>query len=79
MFSCRSHLKEFPGTLSRSPLPAGPTHPLNRVKDMGPPSVRRKRANIDHMRFAESLIPGSAIPSRLINPAGFDKIKPPAV
>jgi hypothetical protein len=46
---------------------------------MGPPSVRRKRANIDQMRFAESLIPGPAIPARLINPAGFDKIKPSAV
>jgi hypothetical protein len=31
------------------------------------------------MRPAAGPIPGSAIPSRLINPAGFDKAKPPAV
>jgi hypothetical protein len=43
---------------------------------MGPPSARRKRANGDQMRPAAGPIPGSAIPSRLINPAGFDKAKP---
>jgi hypothetical protein len=31
------------------------------------------------MRLAAGLIPGSAIPVRLINPGGFDKITPPAV
>jgi hypothetical protein len=46
---------------------------------MGPASAHRKRANIDQMRPAAGLIPGSAIPPRLINPAGFDKIKPPAI
>jgi hypothetical protein len=46
---------------------------------MGPLQARRKRAVVGQMRLAAGLIPGSAIALRLINPAGFDKITPPAV
>src|ERR1700687_6199970 len=64
----------FPDTLSRSPLQAGPTHPLDQLTwNMGPASARRKRPNGGQMRLAAGPIPGSAIVPRLINVAGFDK------
>jgi hypothetical protein len=46
---------------------------------MGPPSARRKRTTFGQMRAAAAPIPGSAIRTRLINPAGFDKAKPQAI
>jgi len=63
------HLNEFPDTLSRSPLPAGPD-PIRWIdnSNMGLPSARRKRTNIGQTRPAAGPIPGSAIPARLINP-----------
>ncbi len=52
--------------------------PIRWIDDsnMGPPSARRKRANIAQMRPAADPIPGPAIPARLVNPVGFDKIRP---
>jgi hypothetical protein len=46
---------------------------------MGPHPARRKRAGIGQTQLAEGLIPGPAIPPRLINLVEFDKETPPAV
>jgi hypothetical protein len=45
---------------------------------MGLPSVRRKRANIGQRQLAEEPDSEPGDPQRLVNPAGFDKARPPA-
>jgi hypothetical protein len=49
--------------------------PISRIDNtnMGPVSVRRKRANAGSDATAPGQIPGPAISRRLINAVGFDK------
>jgi hypothetical protein len=44
---------------------------------MGLPSARRKRTNIGQCDFAEQPDSERGDPQRLINPVGFDKVRPP--
>jgi hypothetical protein len=67
--------KEFPDTFKIA-APGRPD-PVSWIYDrnMGQPSVRRKRANLDQNATRSGPTPGSAIRESLINPAGFDKAK----